>query len=128
MRRSTLERRKPDVKKHKKMLGKRIKTVREQQGLTQSDLAARISVNVTQVLRWEKGTALPGSDALVKLAKELNVSMDYLGGLVDDPDKHLEIEDLSPIERKLIEAYRRGDWQRLLYEIATSEELREKAQ
>lgn len=115
-----------DAKKRRQMLGNRIKEMREKHGLTQGDLASRVGVNITQVVKWEKGRAMPGGEAFMKLAKELDVSMDFLAGLVDGPNEHLEIEDLSPTERKLIEAYRRGDWQRLLYELGTSEELARK--
>ena len=49
---------------------------RKEAGLTQKQLAQRLNVSFQAVSKWEKGTAMPGADLLLKLAQELNVSPD----------------------------------------------------
>src|SRR5699024_8125509 len=49
---------------------------RKEAGLTQKQLAQRLNVSFQAVSKWEKGTAMPGADLLLKLAQELNVSTD----------------------------------------------------
>lgn len=109
------------------VIGQRLRDLRESRNLTQRDLAKRVDIHVNQLVKWEKNNATPGGDALYKLAKELEVSTDYLLGLVNEKNGHLQETDLSPKESRILDAYRHGDWQRLLYEMATDELLKEKA-
>jgi transcriptional regulator with XRE-family HTH domain len=85
----------------------RMREVRVARGLTQEELAARIGINLRQISRYEAGESDPTGDALARLAKEMQVSADYLLGLTDDPNEHLG-DELSPMERKLIAAVRSG--------------------
>lgn len=94
--------------------------------MTQSELADRMKMHVNQIANWEKNKAFPRADALASLSKELQVSMDFLAGLVDDPEAHFQIEDLSAKEQRFIDTLRRGEVLKLLYEISTDEELAEK--
>lgn len=91
------------------MIGVRLRELREQQQLTQQELADRVGSHVNQVVRWENGKTMPTVDALARLSKELEVSADYLLGLVDQPNGHLSQEDLTPLERKFLAASDRGD-------------------
>lgn len=90
------------------MRADRLRAVREQRHLSQQDLADRIGVHVKQIGRYESGANDPTGDVLKGIAQALEVSTDYLLGLVDEPSAHLREEDLSPMERKLIQAFRRG--------------------
>jgi transcriptional regulator with XRE-family HTH domain len=80
--------------------------MRELVGLTQEELSERLSVSYQQIWRWEQNKVEPGADIVVRLAKELRVSSDYLLGLSNEPLGHMTDEDLSPNERKLIAAVR----------------------
>ena len=56
--------------------------------MTIEELAARVGVNATTLGRMEKGqTQKIGSDVLAALAREFNVSADFLLGLTDIPDR-----------------------------------------
>ena len=67
-------------------IGRRITGLREQRDMTLEELAAKIGVNATTLGRMEKGqTQKVGSDVLTALAREFQVSADYLLGLTDIP-------------------------------------------
>lgn len=59
----------------------RISNARKTKKWTQKDLADALNVNLKNVSRWELGSSAPSFDAAIELAKVLNVSLDYLGGL-----------------------------------------------
>lgn len=88
--------------------GNRLRTWRETRGYTQEELADLLEVSTQQVYRWESGKNDPTGDYLARMAKLLGITTDFLLGLVDDPTDHLEEEDLSPTERRLVNAYRAG--------------------
>ncbi len=65
----------------------RLKDLREDHDLTQTDIAGLLKTTRQQVSKWENGTQMMGIDKYIVLAKYYNVSMDYLLGLVDTPRK-----------------------------------------
>lgn len=90
------------------MLNIRLKATREARGLSQRELAQLCGFGEKQIWRYENGSD-PSAEHLTIIAKVLEVSTDYLVGLVDEPHKVFEgDESLSPIERKLINAVRNG--------------------
>lgn len=62
-------------------LGSRLKSIRLMRGLTQKELAAKISKSVSAVSSYESNAQLPPLDVLESIALTLNVSIDYLAGL-----------------------------------------------
>ena len=58
-----------------KLLGKRIKALRNAKGLTQEDIADKIGISRQKYARVESGTNSITLDILVKIAKELNVQV-----------------------------------------------------
>ena len=52
----------------------------ENQGLDSIALAKMVGVSVVTVKRWLNGTYEPRHENLPKIARELNVSTDYLHG------------------------------------------------
>lgn len=63
---------------------KRIKELRESEGLTQKALAEKLNTTNSTVCDWEKGRTQPDLEMLAKLARLFEVSTDYLVGLSDD--------------------------------------------
>lgn len=59
----------------RKRLGARIKTLREQQGLSQRKLALMIGSNQTYIWQIENGTVNVGLDILCRLADALEVNV-----------------------------------------------------
>jgi transcriptional regulator with XRE-family HTH domain len=68
-------------------IGERIRTRREELGLTQEEVARRLPGKVTgqRVSLWERGEHQPRADSLEALAKALDVSVSYF--LAAQPDK-----------------------------------------
>lgn len=66
------------------MLFERIKARRIEYNLTQQDLANRAGVNRSLISFIEDGTKVPSVAVLIKLAKALNVSTDWLLGLKNE--------------------------------------------
>mgnify|MGYP000862708775 CR=1 FL=1 len=54
-----------------KILGNNIKTARKNKGLTQKELAKKLSVSVITVQQWEKGSFMPKQDNMIKLTQLL---------------------------------------------------------
>lgn len=65
---------------------KRIRELREDNDLTQQDLADYLHMKQPQYFRYEKGTRDIPSDVLIALAKFYKVSTDYILGLKDTKD------------------------------------------
>ena len=65
----------------------RMKDLREDHDLTQSDIAELLGTTRQQISKWEIGAQMMGVDKYIKLAKYYNVSVDYLLGLIDTPKK-----------------------------------------
>jgi transcriptional regulator with XRE-family HTH domain len=54
-------------------LGKILRAIREQKGLTQSELANEIKVHSQFVSNWERGLCAPPQHSFVKLNKALHI-------------------------------------------------------
>lgn len=63
------------------MVAERIKSLREQQRLTQAELAKRLGITRSGVNAWEMGISVPSTQYIVELADIFKVSSDYLLGL-----------------------------------------------
>lgn len=72
----------------------RLITLRKERGLTQQSLASAIELHVNQIKRYEAGTAQPTLETLVRLAKELNTTLDDLvfGEDHRSPDDELKLQ------------------------------------
>jgi XRE family transcriptional regulator, regulator of sulfur utilization len=64
--------------KTRKVLGKRIKRLRKQQGLTQEDLAETVGLSSTYVGHIEQGRKSPSLEAITRIAKVLKVKIGEL--------------------------------------------------
>ena len=64
-----------------KIIAERLKTARNAKAKTQNDLAALLNISRAAFGEYERGNNLPPVDKLIVIAKELEVSLDYLAGL-----------------------------------------------
>ncbi len=60
------------------MIGDRMKSLRVEKGLTQSELARQLNLSVTAISHYEGGLRVPNSNIIVMYAKFFNVSTDYI--------------------------------------------------
>jgi len=69
-----------------RVIGERVKALREERGLSQGQLAAKAGLNRSQICRVEKDER-PGVQAVAvgQLAAALHTTSDYLLGLTADP-------------------------------------------
>lgn len=58
----------------------RLKTLRKQAKLTQTQIAEKLNISQQAYASWERGVNKPTQENLVKIAQVLNVSVDYLVG------------------------------------------------
>lgn len=65
------------------LLGKNIKALRLETGISQRKLGEELGVCNQTVSFWESGQREPDVDALIALAKFFEVTVDYLVGLED---------------------------------------------
>ena len=82
----------------------RLKELREQMGIKQTDLAEMLSVARTTISGYELEQRSLTPDLIVRLCQIFNVTSDYLLGLSDMPTASVSEEEAA-----LIRAYRRAD-------------------
>ena len=63
------------------MVADRIKRLREQYGITQSELAKQLGITRSSVNAWEMGISTPSTQYIVELASLFDVSTDFLLGV-----------------------------------------------
>lgn len=82
------------------MLSERIKQLREQAGISQSELARRLDVTRSSVNAWEMGLSAPTTQYIVAMTKIFHVSSDFLLGL--SSQKCLVLDGYSTEEIELL--------------------------
>lgn len=83
------------------MLGTRIATLRQGRGLSQAELAKKLHISPSAVGMYEQGRREPSVDTLIALAKEFDVTLDYL--LSGQPDT---LQDISAFHEMLRQYWR----------------------
>jgi transcriptional regulator with XRE-family HTH domain len=68
-------------------IGKKLRTLREREGLTSRELGAILGVSNSYIIRIENGKKRPSIDLVTKMARYFNVSTDQL--ILDE----LELDD-----------------------------------
>lgn len=94
------------------LLGARLRVLRKRMGLTQGDMAQKLSVDRTTYTKYENGRVSPDYQALVSLAEMFGVTVDCLLGR---EELHEELSlaeprdykwELTLAERQLIQMFR----------------------
>ena len=65
----------------------RLRDLREDKDLTQAEIADKFFLQVTQYRRYENGESDLPLEWAKKFARYYNVSIDYIAGLIDFPEK-----------------------------------------
>lgn len=73
--------------------GEKLKTLRTEAGMTQTELAKRLSITKSVVSYYELQERTPSPSVLVQLADIFHVTTDYLLGI--DHKKMIDVSDLS---------------------------------
>ncbi len=97
--------------------GKKLKKLRKDIGITQKELANKIGVKRTTVAGYETEGKMPPYQTLIKIARTLNCSVDYLLGYTDKDNSQDKIQPAnSDIEDFYKKLSNREDLQLLLKE------------
>ena len=65
------------------LFAERLKSLRLEEGLTQTELATATGLSQSAITAWEVGTNSPTAKAIVLLAEYFNVTTDYILGVSD---------------------------------------------
>lgn len=75
------------------MKGERLKALREDRDLSQTQIGNIIGIGKHSISTWERNIAEPNDDHKIALAKFFDVSIDYLCGLSDDRKPCVRLSD-----------------------------------
>lgn len=76
-------------------IGSKIKALRTERRMTQTEFAKRLGVTKSAVSSYENGSRLPSYDILLKIARIFRVSTDVLLGNVDNSSVTLDVTKLT---------------------------------
>lgn len=65
----------------------RLRDLREDMDLTQDQLVEILKMHKTTYTNYEQGKREPPFELIIKLARLYDVSIDYIAGLTDNPNK-----------------------------------------
>lgn len=82
------------------MIGTRIKALREDAGMSQAELARKLSISRSSVNAWESGLSAPTAIYIIELAKLFHCSSDYLLGL--EKGETINLSGLSKSEVEIL--------------------------
>jgi transcriptional regulator with XRE-family HTH domain len=93
-----------DIKKRRMdiidKLGKKIREVRKQRGLTQAELAEKAGISVNFIGKVERGIHSPSVTTIERIAEALNVKVSALFDFPEEiPKKEYEIKELIRVLR-----------------------------
>lgn len=77
------------------MLSENIKNLRKAKGMSQEELAIKLNVVRQTISKWEKGLSVPDSEMLIKIAEELDTTVNVLLGETVEPSNTSEIQVLA---------------------------------
>lgn len=100
---------KAESSKRRRMRTDRLRQIRKARNLTQQDIVDRTGISISQYRRYETDGADhsdPSFDVVIKLAKVLECSIDWLAGLSNDIKGHISEEDLTTDQRRVLMALR----------------------
>ena len=101
------------------MFGKKLKLLRERNGLTQEQLATKFNLLKSSISMYENGIRLPNVEIIKDFANYFNVSIDYLMDNENSNKKDEELKEQEILKKVLQKAgYMEND------EDLTDEELK----
>ena len=86
------------------VFGERLSKELEKKQLSYRQFAEKVGMTTTTVIRYAKCERVPRANEIIKTAKVLGVTCDYLLGLSDDPHKTSISYDIAKQERP------KGEW------------------
>ena len=82
------------------MIGTRIKALREDAGMSQAELARKLSISRSSVNAWESGLSAPTAIYIIELAKLFHCSSDFI--LCIDEGRTINLAGLTEEEVRIL--------------------------
>lgn len=74
------------------IFGKRIKEEREKRKISREDFAKQNDITYSALAMYERGERSVRDEVKIRIAKNLNISLDYLLGLINEPLPYTDVE------------------------------------
>lgn len=105
----------------------RLRELRAERGITQSQLAEHLQTNYQTISDYERGKYFPDISVLKRLAIYFETSIDYLLGITDLRSPYLAADErrFTPAEIELVELFRHLDEKRRERLLGYAQGLRE---
>lgn len=87
-------------------LAYRLKKLRLDCGLTQSELARKLNITTASISKYELGTVIPDVEKLIMYGKIFQTSVDYLVGLSKSENENVKPIEYSPADLELLELFK----------------------
>ena len=88
-----------------RIIGQRIKLMRESRMITQVEFADSLNVSIDSVKNWEQGYNYPALEMLIQIADYFSCEVDYLLGRINSKTNQIQaVYDLIGLSEKSIEA------------------------
>jgi len=81
------------------LIAKRLKSLRQENNMTQADLGNKLGVHQKQVSAYEREVHVPSTEILIKIAEVFNVTLDYLAFEAKGKPAKLNIQDRELLRR-----------------------------
>ena len=84
------------------VIGKRIRELRESLKMTRNQLAEKVGISTSMLYYYEKEQKVPSAEVLARICEVLDISADYLLGLIDEPKSlsFIRVELTKPKNKK----------------------------
>ena len=82
------------------MIGNRIKHLRKEKNISQSELARILHITRSSVNAWEMGISVPSTQYIIELANIFSISTDYLLGI--DTTASISTQGLTEEDKQLV--------------------------
>lgn len=82
------------------MIADKIKYLRNEKNMTQTDLAKKLKITRSSVNAWEMGISVPSTQYIIELSYIFEVSTDFLLGI--DEHSSISIEGLTEEDVKIV--------------------------
>ena len=79
----------------RKKIGKKVKLARNKLGLTQEQLAEKLSLSTRYISQIERGISFGTASTIINICKTLDISADYLFGDIIAPNEFSNIFDMN---------------------------------
>ena len=85
------------------MIADRIRQLREQYGMTQTELAKKLGITRSSVNAWEMGISVPSTQYIIELSQLFGVTTDYL--LLNEKETTISVSGLTEEDIRILNIF-----------------------